>query len=263
LLGDYYGGCIYRKPETECRTSTTILTSRGCKYKCAFCSSGLEVFNGDYKIERIEKEIEHCLSLGIKDMRISDDNLVSDRKRLIQLCDIFRENNIRWRGSIRVMPSDLGLYKYMRESGCQELSFGIESGDQDVLDLLNKNVTVWSNIKAIQRANKAGIPVTCALLMMGTPGETEDTLKKNIKWVEEAKPKLVSLKMFVPYPGTDIYNRPEYYKCSIDINDLNNSAYRPDKSEPRANIVIDGIDLNKQFQIMKKYLESKGLANYG
>jgi len=159
------------------------------------------------------------------------------------------------------------MYRMMEESGCEELSFGIESGDQSVLDLMNKGIKVADNIKAIQNAKEVGI-LTRALMMMGTPGETKETLYRNMSFVEQAQPDMVSLKMFVPYPGTDIYHNPKKYKCKIHLPlaEVNNSAYRPDRSEPKANIDSEELyqeELTRQFHHMKSYLETRGIENRG
>ena len=267
LIEGGYGGNIFKHGDAKCEVSTTLLTSRGCRYNCAFCTSGRDGFFEEYSLDRIERELEHCLSLGICNIRISDDNLISNRERLSRLCNVFKEAKVKWRGSIRVTPNGVNMYQMMKESGCEELSFGIESGDQAVLNLLNKGATVSQNIKAIRNAEKAGI-LTRALMMMGTPGETNDTVYKNMGWVEASGVDMVSLKMFIPYPGTDIYHNPKKYKCHIHLplTEVNNSAYRPDKSEPKANIDSEKLfqeELTWQFLKMKNYLEIKGIENRG
>lgn len=267
LIEGDYGGNIFKSGGAKCWVSTTLLTSRGCKYNCHFCTSGSESFFAEYSLERIERELEDCLLLGIRNIRISDDNLVNNRERLSMVCNLLKEAGVRWRGSIRATSADPDMYHMMRDSGCEELSFGIESGDQDVLNLLNKGTTLKLNTKAIQNAKEAGI-LTRALMMMGTPGETTKTIYKNMGWIEEAKPDMVSLKMFVPYPGTAIYHNPKKFKCHIHLPlaEVNNSAYRPDKSEPKANIDSEKLfqeELTWQFLRMKNYLEVKGIENRG
>lgn len=264
LITGGIGGNIFLR--NKCRISSTILTSRGCKFNCAFCSSGNEKMFQDYDLVRIEREIESCLSLGIKNLRISDDNLGGDKKRLSQLCNIMKEAKIVWRASIRTSRNSLDMYEEMRDAGCEELSFGIESGDQDVLNLLRKGTTVSTNTESVKRAKQAGIFVR-ALMMMGTPGESKETLMKNIEWVREARPDVVSLKIFVPYPGTAIYTNPSRFGCELlPIIDANNSAYRPDDSEVSANIRTEGLnefELTEQFNRMKVFLEEEGLENRG
>ena len=265
LIEGPFGGKIFKRSESK--ASTTLLTSRGCKYACAFCTSGTDKFCEEYDLDRVEKELEHCLSLGIRDIRISDDNMLHNRERLAYLCAIFKGAKIRWRGSIRTHPNDPELYEMMADSGCEELSFGVESGESKILKLLNKNATVTQNGIAIRNARKAGI-YTRALMMMGTPGETSKTLGMNQWWVELAKPDMVSLKMFIPYPGTDIYHNPNKYKCKIHLPlmETNNSAYRPNHSLPQASIDSEelySVELSRQFLEMRSWLEIKGLANRG
>ena len=265
LIEGPFGGKIFKGSDSK--VSTTLLTSRGCKYACAFCTSGTDKFCEEYDLDRVEKELEHCLSLGIRDIRISDDNMLHNRERLAYLCAIFKGAKIRWRGSIRTHPNDPELYEMMADSGCEELSFGVESGESKILKLLNKNATVTQNGIAIRNARKAGI-YTRALMMMGTPGETSKTLGMNQWWVELAKPDMVSLKMFIPYPGTDIYHNPNKYKCKIHLPlmETNNSAYRPNHSLPQASIDSEelySVELSRQFLEMRSWLEIKGLANRG
>lgn len=259
-----FGSNIFLR--TRCNVSSTILTSRGCRYNCAFCSSGNDRMFQDYDLGRIEREIESCLSLGIRHLRISDDNLGQDRERLSELCRIMKDAKIIWRASIRTSRNPIEMYEEMKYSGCEELSFGIESGDQDVLNLLRKGTTISTNTESVKRAKQAGIFVR-ALMMMGTPGESRETLKRNIDWVRKAKPDVVSLKIFVPYPGTAIYDNPDKFKCELlPIIDANNSAYRPDDSEVTANIRTEDLnqwELTSQFNTMKDFLEMEGRENRG
>jgi len=265
LLEGDYGGNIFKRKDAECEISTTILTSRGCHYHCAFCESGNKDFFMEYDIERIEKELEHCLSLGIKNFRISDDNLLKTT-RLYVLCKLFKNAGIKWRASVRASMRSIDIYKEMVDSGCEELSFGIESGDQKVLDLLEKGTNIDVNITTVKNAKLGGVPLVRALLMMGTPGETYETEMKNIEWVANTKPDMVSLKMFVPYPGTKIYSNPEKYGCTLKVVDVNNSAYRPSGSEAKANIETEKMtrgELTQQFHSMKKWLEHNKCENRG
>lgn len=267
LIDGSKGGRIFHGTDAGYQSST-ILTSRGCRYRCAFCSSGDGRKPQDYTMDRIGREVEECAALGITALRISDDNIVNDPGRMEQLCRVLHANGMAWRASIRVKPSSVELYRMMREHGCQELSFGVESGDQRVLNTLRKGTKVEHNVAAIRNAQAAGIGVTRALMMMCTPGETLATLNRNMMWYMQAKPDVVSLKVFVPYPGTAIYNNPDKFHCILEkTRDYNNSAYRPDGSEAESNISLPGVmgrsQLTKQFHQMKEWVEKQGAANYG
>lgn len=268
LVEGSLGGRIFVGSEDD-ESSTTILMSRGCRHRCAFCSSGsVSCTPSNYSIERIELELDHCVGLGIQNIRVSDDNIMHDPGRLEKICHLFRDRGIRWRGSLRVKPSEVWMYKMMVESGCQELSFGIESGDQDVLVALRKGTKVEHNTEAVRNAKEAGIPVVRSLMMMGTPGESRSTILLNKEWVRKAEPDIVSLKIFVPYPGTDIFENPKRYKCEIlATDDYNNSSYRPDDSLPAANISLPGSmsaeELTANFLEMRAWLEQRGVENRG
>jgi radical SAM superfamily enzyme YgiQ (UPF0313 family) len=253
----------------EAHPTGTIMTSRGCNRRCAFCESGSD--DGGviyYSRERVEREFEHCLSLGIRSFRISDDNITRDNGRLEWICDLMRDGGVGWRASIRVKPNDVGMFEMMKSSGCEELSFGIESGDQAVLNVLRKGVKVQSNIDAVRNAKSGGISVVRALMMMCTPGETRETLKLNKEWVMAALPDVVSLKVFVPYPGTALYEDPDAFGFRVAMSgDYNHSAYRPDGSKPVSNIEIPGVltreELTSRFRDMMSWIEDIGAENHG
>ena len=156
MLG-FKGGKIFKGLCEDNQESTTLLTSRGCVFGCAFCSSGTEEIMVDYPISRVEKELEQCLSLNIRAIRVSDDNLIRDKKRLFKICSLFKEAGVTWRGSIRTYPNDEDIYQTMRDAGCLELSFGIESGDQSVLSALHKGSKVDWNTSAVIKAKRFGI----------------------------------------------------------------------------------------------------------
>lgn len=261
------GGRIFLGPNGF--ETGTLLTSRGCRYRCAFCGSNTMAPGvRNYSKDRIEAELEHLLGLGIKALRISDDNIINEPERLEWLSRLLGSNGVRWRGSIRVHPTSGELYRIMAENGCEELSFGIESGDQRVLRCVAKGTKVEQNTAAVQAARAAGIPVVRALMMMATPGETWETLERNKAWVLEALPSVVSLKTFVPYPGTKIARNPERYGCRIvDMSDVNYSAYRADGSDPISHVELPGVmsaaELTAQFRAFKAWLVEVGAAHFG
>lgn len=270
LVEGSLGGSIFHEKahREDVLSSSTILTSRGCRYRCAFCMSGVKSCSvADYDRQRIEAEVAHCVELGIRALRVSDDNIINDPERLKWFCGLMNHYGLVWRGSIRVHPASLEMYRLMRDNGCQELSFGIESGDQHVLNVLRKGIRVEWNTKAVRLAREAGIVVR-ALMMMCTPGETRATLQLNKQWVAEAKPDVVSMKVFVPYPGTPIHSDPTKYGAIIDgAEDFNNSSYRPDGSLPASHLSLIGgmskAELTEQFMDMRRYIEEIGAANHG
>ncbi len=269
LLGEYQGGNIFHKRSKRvAEQSTTLLTSRGCMFKCAFCSSGANPVVHNYPMERISDELYKILELGIKSVRISDDNILCDMDRFDDLLIQLKSYGMKWRASLRTKPNDIKLYKRMKDAGCVELSFGIESGDDNVLKILRKANTVEDNTIAVRNALKAGISNVRALMMMSTPGETKETLILNQEWVSQFPEITVCMCSFYPFPGTDVYDHP--FKYGVELMNLQNPniyAFRPDESKAESRISItkglSQLELTEQFHKMIRYLIDSGQENRG
>jgi len=206
-------------------SSVVFVTSRGCPHRCAFCASpGIWkrkiVFRG---VQNIVDEIKFIMAkYNIYQFRISDDTLTMRLDRLEELCHHFKKLGIIWRYSIRVKPNDYKMFKMMYDSGCREISPGIETGDQSILDLLQKDSTVEDNRKCVINARKAGITVRM-LLMCGLPGETAATIQRNIDFLKSVDyGDSIALTRFVPMPGTEIGENPAKFNCRIIDTNLDN-----------------------------------------
>jgi len=268
LLSRYGGNIYHPKSGAEAGVSTTLLTSRGCRYLCAFCTSGCKNTTvHDYPLGRIEQELYQILGLGIADVRISDDNIMSSPKRLLDVCRLFRTVGIRWRASLRVSNASEDIYEEMAASGCVEISFGVESADPHVLRVIRKGSSVEQAELSISGASSAGMHVRM-LIMMGTPGERPETLSLNKQFIEKFPKAVASLAMFYPFPGTQIHQDPSAYGCVLrQSDDANICAFRPRGSTPEANIeIIGGLskdELTKRFLEMRQFLVDRGQENRG
>lgn len=254
--------------------STIVLTSRGCPFKCAFCASPFFTKLGQtvrYRsAQNVYEEIKEIIDYyNIREIRISDDMFTSNRERAFQICSLLSKLNIAWRISTRVKPFDKELAKLLYNSGCREISFGIESFDDNVLFLLNKKTTVKDNVEALNICEKIGIN-TRILLMIRTPGQTLSTIKKNIQWLKRVPYTIVSCTNFVPIPGSDIWYNPDKY--NIIILDRNMDHYnfysfgRKGENELFDIIKIKNRTLkefNEESIMFKEYLKSTGKLNLG
>jgi radical SAM superfamily enzyme YgiQ (UPF0313 family) len=269
LLGGNYGGNIFHKnTNLAVSMSTTLLTSRGCKYGCAFCSSGSDKCVYEYSMERVEAEIDQIKSMGIDSIRVSDDNILLDLDRLDILCRLLSKYDMKWRASLRTKPNDIEIFKMLKSNGCMELSFGIESGDDNVLEILNKGASVADNTAAVRNALDAGIENVRALMMMCTPGETSKTYDLNKKWIDMFPEITICLCSFYPFPGTKVHMFPERYGCVIEeLDNPNIYSFRADGSSPESHIsIVDGMskpELTDQFFRMIRYLDSEDRINKG
>jgi len=197
-----------------------VMTSRGCPYKCAFCAKIIDKVRLR-NVVSLRKEIEVLKEKYNPKMFIFyDDNILMSKPRFIQLCKELQKIKIAWRSQARSDYVDSTVIKYALDAGCKYLSFGIESGSQKILNVVNKSNSVQTNTKAISICKKLGLK-TKVFLMIGLPGETLDTLEATKKWVLENQPDRVSLYIFHPFPGCDIYENIQQYDIQIVGKQMN------------------------------------------
>jgi anaerobic magnesium-protoporphyrin IX monomethyl ester cyclase len=153
-------------------------------------------------------EIEAVLSLGYERVWFNDDCFTLNRNRLIELCDeIFRRGlKVDWECLSRVDTIDSEVAQKMKKAGCVRVFFGIESGNDSVLALMNKRATSDQAKEAVQIANSAGIKVG-AFFIVGYPGETDNTVLETVRFASSLPLDYLSFTLPYPIPGTPFYER--------------------------------------------------------
>lgn len=183
--------------------STGILSSRGCFYKCTFCSrcaSRLEDKVEFRSVENIIAEIEECISkYNISDFRFYDDTFPMPRRRLVQFCEecIKKDLRITWNCYARVDMVDMEMLKFMKRAGCYHIKYGVEFGTQKWLDETKKHTTLRQAEETIRNTKKAGIAAK-ASFMIGMPGETEEEIKQTISFAKKYVP-LIQISIFLSF----------------------------------------------------------------
>ncbi len=280
LLDKKQGGHIFANHTTYDKTfsmqykgngTTTILTSRGCPFACHFCSA--PSINGKVRFrspQSVYEEIKYVLdTYKIKQFRFSDEMYTAKKSHVFEICKLIKPLGIVWRISTRVKPLDLETLKVMRASGCVEVSFGIESFDDDVLKMLNKKTTAEDNARGLRLAKEAGM-MTRALFMIRTPGQTKDTVRKNIEWLKKVDYDTIAVTSFVPLPGSAIWERPDDFNIEIlnrNLNDYNFYFYGSEgKNELKDIIKIKDRSLeefNEESEYFRDWIEKQGKTNKG
>jgi len=236
LLDGQLGGDVFANRKNYfAGGSTVIVMSRGCPFNCSFCASpSIWKRKVTYRnADSIADEIQHVIdTYGVRQFRFSDDNLTNSKERLTRFCERLQGMDIAWRASIRVKPNGMVMFQQMKDAGCTEVCFGIESGDPDVLHCLDKSATVEDNRTAIENAHRVGLAVR-VLFMIGTPGQTNKTVDLNIEFLDGLKEQFdtVALTNYVPLPGTPIADYPEKFGCEIldrDVDKFNLCMYGSD-----------------------------------
>ena len=213
------------------KQSTVILSSRGCPFECAFCAAPKLADTVRYRsVDSVVGEMKHVIKeYGIKQFRFSDDLFTFPSKRALEMCEGIGPLDVAWRVSARVKPLKKEVVQAMKDAGCKEFSFGIESFDDDVLRLLNKRATAEDNVRALEMCAEVGMGARI-LLMIGTPGQTPKTIELNKKYISEVPHTIVSCTSFIPIPGSDVWYHPDEYDIEIlsrDMRDYNFYFFGP------------------------------------
>jgi anaerobic magnesium-protoporphyrin IX monomethyl ester cyclase len=205
--------------------ATTMITSRGCPNNCSFCSKtwqGVRVYSAEYVIQEL-KYLRN--GLGYKAVMFFDDIFTLRKRRLARIAKALRTLGMIYRCFIRSDIVDSNTLKLLRETGCREVGFGAESGSQEILDIIGKNNSVERNTWLVEECRRLGIR-TKAFLVVGLPGESNETCQATYDWIKEVAPDSWDIAIYQPYKGAPISNNPEAYDIEIDHTKYSEMWYK-------------------------------------
>lgn len=197
---------------------TIMITSKGCTGKCGFCY----IKNIPYSArspERVVDEIEECnRKYGIREIEFFDPIFTLNKNRVIHICREIRKRNIKiaWACRARVDHMDEEMLDEMRAAGCRRIYYGVECGNQNILNNINKNITLKQVKDMIGLTKKRGI-LTLGFFLIGAPGDTVESIEETIKFALEldldyaqfhktmAKPAGVLYEQVKKYTGRDYW----------------------------------------------------------
>jgi len=262
---------------------TTMLTSRGCPFKCSFCSSS-RLFGGYWRGRSPENVLEEMKTVyeeyGIRNIEFMDDTFTLNQERAEKICDeIIKQGwDISWGASSRVDTLSKRLVEKMKKAGCWIIFLGIESGSQKILDAIGKRITLEQVKKAVKILKDAGIQVLGSFII-GFLQDTTETIKETIKFAKSLNLNYAEFSILTPYPGTPIFDYAKKHGMLLtedwskytavepivkiegvsekEIKALFQKAYITFYLRPR--IVIEWLK-NKQFSFMKSGI--KAVINY-
>ncbi len=195
--------------------ATHIISARGCPNKCIFCDTSVfshrvRFHSPEYILEMIGYLIKN---FGIKEIIFEDDQFLIKKKRVARICEgiLKAKWNISWCCSGRVdSVKDPALLKLMKSSGCWQINYGIESGNQKILDFARKGITIDQTEKAVRLTREAGI-LSKGYFIFGLPYETEETMKKTIRFARHIPLNDISAFTLTPFPGSEMYDIAEQH----------------------------------------------------
>ncbi len=187
---------------------TSALSSRGCPYSCDYCDRS--VFGQGYRFNSPEYLYSHMAYLkerfGIRHVTFYDDQFTAHRRRVDTFLDLLSDKplGMTYNCIVRADHVDYDLLVKLKKTGCWMVSLGIETGDQDLLTMHNRKVNLDRLSDKIRLMKKAGLRVK-GLLMIGLPGETEETVRKTKALVFSLPVDEINLAKFTPFPGSPLY----------------------------------------------------------
>jgi len=213
-----------------------IMATRGCPFKCVFCSEPLTNPKVRFRSPKniVDEMEKFSKELGITHFFFLDSNITLKRQQIEDVCrEILKRGlKVTWEGWTRANLVDLNILKLMKQAGMIRISYGIESGDPELLKIIKKEVSHSDMLNAFKMTEEVGIEVACSL-MIGLPGETRASAERTIEFVRNIPQILYSnLSIANPYPGTEMYQWALKGKHGIRLHINDYSEYRRYDSSP-------------------------------
>ena len=241
----------------------TVLTARGCPYQCTFCDRN--IFGQQYRArsaENIFHEIQHLVeTYHIKEIQFVDDTLFVDKQLIYKLFELLDNAGIflHWSCLSRINTVDFEFLKFVKAKGCWYIAFGIESGDDNILKLIKKGITVEQVKHAISWCHELKIK-TKGFFMLGHPGETIETLNKTVAFALQLPIDDIVATINTPIPGSPQYENIEQYG-TLDKTDWAQFNYWRPVFIPTG--LTQEILLTKQKELYRKfYIRPRILMRY-
>lgn len=256
------GSGIYNGIDLSIEPCVPVMFSRGCVGECTFCS--------DKKIwkrwrRRSAKNMADELELlhkkyGAKRLAFNDDMFTADRRATLELCGEITKRGIKivFEVVTRADYIDREMLSALKGAGCYKACFGIETASPELLKRMKKPIDIKTSEEAIRMTREAGIR-TQALLIVGSVGETKDSINKTIDFLNRAKPDDIGLANGLRIlPGTDLYDHAKKVGFIDDdfwLSDFNWKIFTAENSKTRLNIFCEAV-------MKREPLSSSELANF-
>ncbi len=192
------------------RPYSTIMTSRGCPFKCEYCSAAVawgRIQRRRTPLHVIEEIEELAGRYHVKAMRLEDDLFTLKKDWAAQICEEMIKrglNRIRWEVNIRIDVFDKELLRLMRRAGCVSVAFGVEFGNQRVLDIVSKGFKLDQIKPGVAAIRETGLR-SKGFFMIGHPVETPETVEDTIRLANTCGVNYAVFSLVTPFPGTELF----------------------------------------------------------
>lgn len=209
-----------------------IFATRGCPYNCFYCGSK-EIWSREVRFrtpDNVADEIQELQRKGLRLIHFSDDTFGVNRSHLRSLCETILKRcpGLLWSCETHVNLVDEETVSLMKTAGCYSIEIGIESGNNEMLRKIRKNILIEEGLAACETIKRFGIEVV-TLFMAGFPDETEESLSDTYTAIKKARCDRVHFSVFTPYPGTEAFRVCQ----DIGLIDKNYEAFRFGHQSPQ------------------------------
>jgi len=217
-----YGRVYKRKPVG------VMITSRGCPLQCIFCAH--EIFGRKYRFMGAPRIVEEIKLLqekyGVKEILFREDNFTANRKRVLEFCDILikEKMDITWMCLADANSITEEMAIRMKEAGCWHIGIGVESGNQEIINILKKNIKLERVEKVFNFLHKVGIK-TLAFFMIGNYADTKETIEDTIRFANRLNTDFAIFTITTPFPGTELFEMAvdNHLISNFDLSQVSNN----------------------------------------
>lgn len=256
-----------RLSNTDIRMAHVMFT-RGCPFPCRFCAAArtkMQFRSGASAYMELKHLVE---KYRVEGFAIVDDNFIVNKAKVLDICRSIEDLNLKWSALSRVDTIDEELLLAMRDSGCIEVKYGIESGSEFILKQMDKKISQEQVIKAVTTTYELGIK-TKAFLIHGYPGENMETTDDTLRLLDKISHMIerVSLFRFVPLPGTYVYENGSQFNLRNTDRDTNWDGNWGKYHIHHNDIHWWGSEadfeiMNRGYEKLKNYVDAKWLEIY-
>jgi anaerobic magnesium-protoporphyrin IX monomethyl ester cyclase len=240
------------------RGFATMISSRGCPFRCSFCdkSVGGSKWRARQATDVVDEMMELKEQHGVGFINFYDDNFTLKRGRVVEICNeiIARGLDIEWKCEGRVDSVDEALLTLMRRAGCRVVAYGVESANPETLALLRKDITTEQAVTAFAATRAAGLR-SLAYMILGAPGEDAKAVEQSIRFCRDIKADYVQFSSLSAMPGTPLFSLPRTPGNAV-TNPLDSDQSRPTLTD------MDGAELSHLIRSawMGFYLRPRPIA---
>lgn len=236
----------------------TIIVARGCPFSCTYCSRTFGRTFRAHSVQRIIREIESLISnYHISQVNIEADTLTAKKKFVKELCNALIDSGlnkkIKWTCESRVDTVNEEILKLMRKAGCWQISYGVETGSQRLLDMIKKSETLEQIEETFKITKKTGITIR-GFFMLGLPTETQKESLSTINYAIKLDPLWAQFTITIPYPGTEMFDKLDRAGEIRSYNWSNYNTWSGWRGNDDMPFVAEGRSIEELSALQKKAL---------